>query len=345
MPAVPVSPSPAPPPTAPGGEGEDDPDERARRAVRVGTALGLCSAVGYTVANAALRDVSRPDDFEWSLWVTLCKAVPVAGLAWGLTAWRAARRKPALPPARLWPRLLAVGVLAQLGGNLLFQEALGVLGLALTVPATFTGIILCGAGLGWLALGEAVTARLGASIGLLIAATCCLSLAAPDAADAVVAQTTGAGASPGAVALSVTLALAAGCSYGTMGVVIRKTAAAGVGVAGTLAPIGLAGTLSLAAFLWWRTGAAGPPPTPQAALFPLAVAGTMNAFGFFCIASALQRIPVVRSNLLNASQAAMAGAAGVIWFGEPPTLWLLTGTGLTVVGLALLGLGGSSRRG
>ncbi|MEM9702554.1 MAG: DMT family transporter, partial [Planctomycetota bacterium] len=309
------------------------------RTVRIGTALGLFSAVNYTLANAALRDVSRPDDFEWSLWVTLCKAFPVAVAAWALVGVRAWRGQPPLSSLRLWPKLMAVGVLAQLGGNLLFQEALGVLGLALTVPATFTGIILTGAGLGWLILGEPVRWRQGVSILLLIAATISLGMAAPDAAEAVISQAlAGAEADPFAVMMAVTEALAAGCSYGLMGVVIRGNKAQGVGVAGTLAPLSLAGLLSLALFLLIRTGRLPLAETPSVAYLPLCLAGVANAVAFFSIAAALQRIPVVRSNLLNASQAAMAGVVGVVWFAEPPTGWLLAGIALTIAGLGLLGL-------
>ncbi len=313
------------------------------RAMRVGTTLGLCSAVGYTLANAALRDVSRPDDLDWSLWVTFCKAAPVALVAWTLVAVQAVRGRPALAPWATWPRLMAAGALSQLGGNLLFQEALGVLGLALSVPVTFSGIILSGAGLGWLVLGEPVGRRQGVSIGLLIAATAALGAAAPDAADAVIGQSVaGAAADPWAVAGAVAIALSAGCAYGVLGVVIRKTAGEGVGVAGTLAPLSAAGLASLVAFLGLRAArASGAPPwvdLPPDTVLPLAIAGAANATAFFCISAALHRIPIVRSNLLNASQAAMAGVVGVIWFGEPPTLWLLTGAGLTIAGLALLGL-------
>ena len=304
------------------------------RDVRVGTALGVCSAVGYTVANTALRGVSRPDAFDWSLWVTLTKAVPVACLAWLLVGYRAARGLPALPPARLWPRLLGAGLLAQLGGNLLFQLALGLGGLALTVPVMFSAIILTGACLGRFVLGEPVGGRQSASIGLMVAAIFTLSFAAPEAAG----DTTGRTDLP-TVAAAVGVALVSGVAFGTLGVVIRRTAADGVGVSGTLAPIGLAGTLALAAVLLVRTGG-----LPLGEMTPVlwkqvAVAGAANAAAFFGIAAALRRINVVRVNLLNASQAAMCGAAAVLLFDEPATGWLLAGTGLTLAGLVILGVG------
>ena len=290
--------------------------------------------MGYTVANAALREVSRPDDLDWSLWVTLCKAAPVALSAWVCVAVRALRGLRALPPRSVLPRLLAIGVLGQLGGNLLFQEALGVLGLALTVPVTFTGIILSGAAFGSILLGEPVGGRQAASIALLIAATAALSLAAPDAAGAVI----GGSVAPAAVALAVATGLTAGCSFGLMGVMIRKTAGEGVGVAATLAPLTTAGTGSLILFLVLRPGPLPISQTTAPLAVSLGIAGAANAAAFFAIAAALRRIPVVRANLLNASQAAMAGVVGVLLFAEPPTRWLLLGIGLTVAGLALLGL-------
>ena len=307
------------------------PEDR-RRDVRAGTLLGACSAVGYTVANTALRGVSRPDAFDWSLFVTLCKAVPVAAVAWGLVAYRAARGLPALPPARLWPRLVGAGLLAQLGGNLLFQLALGLGGLALTVPVMFSAIILTGAGLGRFVLGEPVGGRQSASTGLMIAAVFALSLAAPDAA----ADITGKRDLP-TVAAAVAVALATGVSFGTLGVVIRRTAADGVGVSGTLAPIGLAGTLALGTLLLARTGRLPLDECDPATAARLAVAGAANAAAFFGIAAALRRINVVRVNLLNASQAAMCAAVAVLLFDEPATGWLLAGTGLTLAGLVILG--------
>ena len=302
---------------------------------RVGTLMGAFAAVGYTVANTALRDVSRPGAFDWSLFVTLCKAVPVAAVAWLLVGYRAARGLPAVPPARLWPRLFGAGLLAQLGGNLLFQLALGLGGLALTVPVMFSAIILPGATLGRFVLGEPVGARQSASSGLMIAAVFTLTLAAPDAA----ADITGRRDLP-TVAAAVVVALLTGVSFGTLGVVIRRTAADGVGVSGTLAPIGLAGVLSLGALLTTRTGTVLPEPVDAATWGRLAVAGAANAAAFFGIAGALQRINVVRVNLLNASQAAMCAAAAVLLFDEPATGWLLAGTGLTLAGLVILGVGG-----
>jgi drug/metabolite transporter (DMT)-like permease len=46
----------------------------------------------------------------------------------------------------------------------------------------------------------------------------------------------------------------------------------------------------------------------------------------------------VRVNLINSLQVALAGFAGVIFFAEPVTVWLVGGAGLTIGGLVLLGV-------
>ena len=66
------------------------------------------------------------------------------------------------------------------------------------------------------------------------------------------------------------------------------------------------------------------------------VAGIMNAIAFFAIGASMQHLTVTRVNLLNASQTAMAAFAGVLCFGEELTVWLLSGTALTIGGLFLM---------
>jgi drug/metabolite transporter (DMT)-like permease len=62
-------------------------------------------------------------------------------------------------------------------------------------------------------------------------------------------------------------------------------------------------------------------------------AGTFNAVAFFSLTRAMQLVPVSYVNIVNASQVAMAAAAGVVLFHEPTTAWLYAGLILTFVGL------------
>ena len=64
------------------------------------------------------------------------------------------------------------------------------------------------------------------------------------------------------------------------------------------------------------------------------MAGSCNAVAFLSLIRGLQRTSVLHANVLNASQAALATAAGVLLFREPLNAWLLSGVVLTILGIA-----------
>jgi BirA family biotin operon repressor/biotin-[acetyl-CoA-carboxylase] ligase len=66
------------------------------------------------------------------------------------------------------------------------------------------------------------------------------------------------------------------------------------------------------------------------------LAGLLNAIAFFACGAALMRLSVVRVNLINASQAALCAAGGVLFFQEALTAWMVLGTLLTMGGLMLM---------
>ena len=66
------------------------------------------------------------------------------------------------------------------------------------------------------------------------------------------------------------------------------------------------------------------------------LAGICNAAAFVTLTKSLQLTSLVFVNALNATQATMAALMGVLFFHEPPSPWLLTGVGLTIVGLLLM---------
>ena len=67
-------------------------------------------------------------------------------------------------------------------------------------------------------------------------------------------------------------------------------------------------------------------------------AGIFNAVAFFLLAKALQHIPVLMVQILNASQAAMAAAAGWMLFDERLSAYVQAGLGVTAFGLILAGV-------
>ena len=150
-----------------------------------GTLLGVISAMAYTAANLELRQVARPGEMDWAIWVSAWKAVPATALAVGLIFWRHARGLSAWTPRRLVLPLIGTGLVMQLAGNAAFQWALSLGGLALTVPLIFATLIAVGAWLGRMLLGEAVSRRSAVAMAILLLAIGVLSSGAGDATSAV----------------------------------------------------------------------------------------------------------------------------------------------------------------
>ena len=304
------------------------------REAGLGIAFGVLAAICYTGTNIALRGVTRDGDFVWAMWVTCWKVLPGTMFAWGLIGIRLASGRRALPPPRMILLLLAAGLGMQCGGNLCFQNSLAMCGLALAVPTVFATLILAGAVLGRMVLGERVTPRSVGAMGLLLTAIALLSLGASSA---------GASLPPGPPGIPQTLwvlggiglAAVAGTFYGILGVVIRRMARQSVSLPATLALIGTTGALGLGIPALVQLG----PRVLEASAGEtvlMVAAGLMNGVAFFAMAGSLRRIPVMQVNLINASQAALCALGGVLLYGEALSWGLAGGTALTIAGLTLL---------
>lgn len=297
----------------------------------LGTLLAVVSAVAYMAANIALREVARAEDSDWAVWVSCIKAVPAALAAWGLIGYRALRGLPAMPPRRLILPLLLTGLFMQFGGNVAFQWALGVGGLALTVPLNFATLILSAAWLGRVFLGEVISRRSARAMAVLFLSIVFLSAGAQSAAWSVSTNT-----SRLSIVGAILAAALAGVAYGACGVVIRGVVTRDVSLSATLVMLSTSGVVGLGAMSLWRVGVEGLLQTPTGDFQMMLLAGTLNAVAFFALSAALKHISVLRTNLINASQMAMAAVAGVVWFEEALTSWLIAGTILTMLGLCLI---------
>ena len=307
---------------------------QSEREAGLGIAFGILAAICYTGTNIALRGVTRDGELAWAMWVTCWKVLPGALVAWGIIGVRIASGRRALPPRRMILLLLAAGLFTQSGGNLCFQKSLGMCGLALAVPTVFATLILAGAVLGRIVLGEHVTPRSVGAMGLLLLAIALLSLGASAA---------GASLPPGPpgtpqtlwVLGGIGLAAVAGTFFGVLGVVIRRMARHAVSLPATLALIGTTGALGLGIPAIVQLG----PRVLEATAGETALmvtAGVMNGAAFFAMAGSLRRIPVMQVNLINASQAALCAMGGVLLYGEALSWGLAGGTALTIAGLTLL---------
>lgn len=304
----------------------------ARQVALIGAAYGLGSALAYTLTNVLLREVASRGDLGWISWVTALKALPSAIAAWGLIAWRWQKGQPGLTGMKTFLILCLTGLVMQLGGNIAFQNALSVGGLALTVPLCFSTLILAGALGGWYFLGETIPRRTAVAMLLLMAAVFLLQAGVEEAAESMQPDH-----STWMVVKAVLNACLSGVSFGIGGVAIRHSVSGQGTIAATVGPIAGAGVIIPTAIAVQQLGLgdlAAIPATQHAAML---AAGVFNALGFFAVAAAMARLPIVRVNLINASQAALCALIGIAWFSEPATIWVGVGTALTVVSLAILG--------
>lgn len=306
-------------------------DSPSPNAVVYGTVYGMLSAIGYTAANIFLRSVTHCDP----VWVSCIKSVPtlVMTAPWlAALVWRGVKVKPS---GRTLLALIATGTFAQLGGNVLFQVALGVLGMALTVPLTLGALILTGAVIGRFLLQEQITWRSATSMIVLVVAIVVLSLGSGNASRAESSeQLSGSALVLGA--MGVASAIVSGFSYALLGAVIRKSASGQVRLPTTLFVVSMAGAVSLGSLSLYRIGIEGVLQTGRIDWVLMVLAGVANALAFLALTKSLQVVGVVYVNALNASQVAMAACAGLLLFKEPPTMALFLGVALTGVGLILM---------
>ncbi|QDU38966.1 EamA-like transporter family protein [Maioricimonas rarisocia] len=297
-----------------------------------GILLGVLAAVGYTLTNMALRRVAYRDDLGWALWVSCHKGIPstIAALVLVGVEW-ARGHDAALPRGRQLVMLIGTALIMQFGGNVLFQIALSYGGLALTVPLVFATIIVGGAVLGRVMLGEPVGTRMLLAMSVTIVAIFVLSQGAGAASLAMGQRPTG-----WSTLWAILAACLSGLSYGLCGVVIRRCVTNRMSIAATLLPLSVTGVIGLGATSVALLGPRGVLTTAPEDLLAMVLAGVFNAVAFFAISAAYKRLSVVNVNLINASQCAMAAAAGVLLFAEPLTISLGAGTLLTLLGLFIM---------
>lgn len=294
-----------------------------------GTALGLVSALAYTAANIALRDLSSTEGVVWAMWVSSVKAVPCFLVSVLLVTFRRLKGLQSLPPRRKLLPLVAAALMMQFGGNAAFTWSLSKVGLILTVPITFSTLISGSAVLGWIFLGDQINKRTLVSILLLLLSIVCLSVAA-DSSFPNAPFTT--------ILSGMLLAGLAGLSYGTNSIVIRQFLGGQYSVSSILIIMSTCGVFVLGSLAFALMGPDRISQIEPAQWNSMVWAGLANAVAFYAISSALRHIPAVRANLLNASQTAMCAVAGVLLFQEHLTPLLAIGIGLTITGLMLLGI-------
>jgi drug/metabolite transporter (DMT)-like permease len=300
----------------------------------VGTVLGFVSAIGYTAANVCLRAVAHCDP----VWVSCIKAVPTVALVSPWIIGRVVQSQTITPSLRLLGLVVMAGLVGQLGGNVLFQWSLGVVGIALAVPLTLGTMIASSVSLGRRFLGEPVSRRTSMALSVLVAAIFVLAAGAP-AANQAIGRAAGNQHLLGTmvyIAAGVIAASISGVAYCLISAAIRHASTSGVPLSTILVSVGSVGMLGLGAISAWRIGPSAMWNTDPVDMSVMLLAGVCNAAAFWALGKALHLTGLVYVNALNASQTALAALAGVALFGEAPTMAMGAGVGLTIVGLLLM---------
>ena len=292
----------------------------------LGTAFCIISALGYTGTNICLRLLAGHANQVLVICVKELVTVAVVGPWLVYVTFRG---------LRVWPRaealvpLVLVGLATQLVANLGVIWALGVVGLAVTIPAAL-GVSLAGSAiLGRIFLGERVSPRSALAVALLIASIVLLKMGADQG-------TLAAAAGPLKAALAVGVACLAGLTYAMLSVTIRHCVTRDVSTQAVVFIVTGMGVLSLGPLSLWQLGVQGVLATPRNDLAIMLLAGALNLVAFLAITKGLQLTTIVRVSVLNASQVAMAAVAGLLFFAEEPSVQLVLGICLTIVGTLLI---------
>ena len=290
-----------------------------------GSAFGLAAAVLYTASNIALRKSVGVDPFL----VSAVKAAPTILAMGPVLIWMAMTGRTIATSYASVPKFIVVSLIGQFVGNAAFQVALGVIGLAASVPITLGTLIIGGAVLGRFMLGEPVRSRTIVAMVTLISAVVILSL--PGTSD-----TPHESSSTLPIWIGALCAISSGAAYALFGVVVRQALTGGMSAPAIMFISGVVGTIALWSFCLTRLDLADIAATASNDWNWMIAAGVFNTIAFVALSTSLKALPVVAVNLINASQVAMAAIAGVALFAEPITWPLLSGIMLTLIGLAIL---------
>jgi drug/metabolite transporter (DMT)-like permease len=297
-----------------------------------GTLCCLVAVLGYSAANACMRKLSMlACDSAWAI----CNKELITVVAVGPWLLRQAwRRKSGFPRGRPLAILVAAGLATELIGNIGLQWGYAIVGLAVMLPANTSFVLIATTVLGGILLGERVSARNVAAVGLLIFAVAVLGLGVARSAPAATAIPP---ASPLAVAAAIAVAAVAGVVFSLLGIAIRHCVTGTTSYSAVVVIITGTGVLSLGPLSFVSAGAAKLMATPWQQYELMFTAGICNLVAFLAVVRGLHLTTVLHVNTINAGQVAVAAVAGVLFFGEPCNRWLLLGVGLMIVGILAFG--------
>lgn len=295
--------------------------------IAIGIGCGLFSAVFYTLSNIALRQSVSVDPF----FVAAMKSAPTILILTPYLLTIKLSGRPIVASPHLVPRFMLVCLVGQIGGNVSFQYALKNIGLAASVPITLGSLLIGSALVGRWILGETVQKKTAIAMAILMTAVVLLTQSGEPAAEGVTGDALRWDRITGAI-----FAMVSGLSFAIFSSMMRLSMQQGLQSATAMWISGAVGTTALFT-IFASTAGIGVLENLSSRLWTsIALAGVFNFVAFVAITTAIRVLPIVAVHLLNASQVAMAAIAGVVIFGEPMTVGLLSGIALTMAGLLVM---------
>ncbi len=294
-----------------------------------GMACGLTAACCYGASNVCQRFMATGrTDLDWAIFLSMFKMLPL--IIMGIVILGVARfqGKTIRTSWKVIVTMFIVGLIMQWPGNVMVQIAMSYCGLAMCVPVSFAFILTSGSVFGYLMLGEIITPRSVLSQGLLIGATACLMMGAPQATASMHSGVTTWG-----MFLGLAAAVISGIAFGYCGVVMRESLKNNGSVAAAMTSMAISGVLSTGLYCWWTIPQSEVATLTVSSWGAIAGIGIFTGIAFLFISLAFQHLSVIQCNIVNATQIALAALCGVLVFGESASIWLQLGTALTIVGL------------
>ena len=197
----------------------------------------------------------------------------------------------------------------------------------------FSSMILGGALLGWVVLGEVNTKRTYVAFSFVIGAISCVGLASSHATDPENIVST----PERLLGLGVAASVVAGLGYAIINTVIRTYGTKhGVPVPTMLLVIGTSGVVTFGTLSGLRLGIDNLLNISRQDYLVMFVGGGFNAAAFYALSKGLQMISVAHMNALNSAQNVILLLIGIFFFGETFNAWLVVGIVLLVIGLPLI---------
>ncbi len=305
-----------------------------RKKFFVGAACGLTAAIGYTATNVCLRQVSSLDPF----FVSAIRAIPSVLIVLPLIARRLMRGSRVLNGMQHVGTLLVTGIIAQICGNVFFQASLGVVGVAIAVPLVLSTMIVSGAVIGWLVLGERVGVKTQFGMVLLIVALVFFSLGARQAQMQINPVSVPTPGDASILWLAIAGNMLGGLSYAFLGLSMRRAFQAGMPIETAILILSTIAVILLFGICCFRISWDQVEQVTSQQWTLMIVAGVLNGLSFILLGIALRNLHLVFAQMVNATQATLASIAGYLVFAEPLTSNLIIGLLFTITGLTLAGL-------